>query len=67
MQWIYVLNYSVPERLTLTVDGKVEIDNEYVERLLKFINRKPSECSWLVSDRPLKEIKNVGTITDKTL
>lgn len=60
MQYIYVLDYSTPSRVTIKVAG----DNieERIDDILKINNLKASECSWLISDKPLDDNKVIGTL-----
>lgn len=60
MQYIYVLDYSTSSRVTIKVAG----DNieERIDDILKINNLKASECSWLISDKPLDDNKVIGTL-----
>ena len=60
MQYIYVLDYSTPSRVTIKVAG----DNieERIDDILKINNLKASECYWLISDKPLDDNKVIGTL-----
>ena len=44
MQYIYVLDYSTPSRVTIKVDDDVDI-SEKIDHILSVNDRKASECS----------------------
>ena len=54
MQYIYVLDYSTPSRVTIKVDDDVDI-SEKIDDILSANHLKASECSWLISDKPLDD------------
>lgn len=62
MQYIYVLDYSTPSRLTIKVADDVDV-SEKIDDILSVNNLKASECSWLVSDKSLDDevIPNIIT------
>ena len=62
MQYIYVLDYSTPSRMTIKIADDVDI-SEKIDDILSVNNLKTSECSWLVSDKPLddKEVTDIIT------
>ena len=62
MQYIYVLDYSIPSRMTIKVDDNVDI-SEKIDDILSVNHLKESECSWLVSDKPLDDEVITGAIT----
>lgn len=62
MQYIYVLDYSTPNRITIEVDDNIDIE-EKIDDILSVNNLKASECSWLVSDKPLDDNVMPGVIT----
>lgn len=63
MQYIYVLDYSTPSRVTIKVaDDDVDVF-EKIYYILRVNHLKPSECSWIVSDIPLDEEEVEGIIT----
>ena len=54
MQYIYVLDYSTPSRVTIKVTDNVNV-SENIDDILRANHLKESECSWMVSDRPLDD------------
>ena len=62
MQYIYVLDYSTPSRVTIKVADDVDV-SEKIYDILSVNCLKASECSWLVSDKYLddKEVKEIIT------
>lgn len=62
MQYIYVLDYSTPSRVTIKVDDDVNV-SEKIDDILSVNNLKASECSWLVSDNSLDDEEVAGVIT----
>ena len=62
MQYIYVLDYSTPRRVTIRVAGNVNV-SEKIDDILSVNHLKESECSWLVSDKPLDDEVIPGVIT----
>lgn len=62
MQYIYVLDYSTPSRVTIKVDDDVDV-SEKIDDILSVNHLKSSECSWLVSDKALDDEKVAGVIT----
>ena len=54
MQYIYVLDYSTPSRVTIKVADDVNIEDK-IDDILSVNHLKASECSWLVSDKPLDD------------
>lgn len=62
MQYIYVLDYSTPSRITIKVDDNVDVD-EKINEILDMSNLKASECSWLVTDKRLDDEVSPGVIT----
>lgn len=61
MQYIYVLDYSTPSRVTIKVADNVNV-SENIDDILRANHLKESECSWMVSDRPLDDEVAVGII-----
>lgn len=61
MQYIYVLDYSTPSRVTIKVDDDVDV-SEKIDNILSVNNLKASECSWLVSDKSLDDEEAAGII-----
>ena len=61
MQYVYVLDYSTPSRVTIKVDDAVDI-SEKIDDILSVNHLKASECSWLISDKPLDDNKVIGTL-----
>lgn len=61
MQYIYVLDYSTPSRVTIKVDDDVDI-SEKIDDILSVNNLKASKCSWLVSNKSLDDEEAVGII-----
>ena len=62
MQYIYVLDYSTPSRVTIKVDDDVDIYGK-IDDILSVNHLKESECSWLVSNKPLDDEEIAGVIT----
>ena len=54
MQYIYVLDYSTPSRVTIKVTDDVDI-YEKIDDILSVNHLKARECSWLVSDKSLDD------------
>ena len=54
MQYIYVLDYSTPSRVTIKVADNVNV-SENIDDILSVNHLKASECSWLVSDNSLDD------------
>ena len=62
MQYIYVLDYSTPSRVTIKVADDVDV-SEKIDDILSVNNLKASERSWLVSDKSLDDEEVAGIIT----
>lgn len=62
MQYIYVLDYSTPSRVTIKVDDDINV-SEKIDDILSVNHLKASECSWLVSDKSLDDEVIPGVIT----
>ena len=62
MQYIYVLDYSTPSRVTIKVEDNIDVE-ENIDDILSANSLKASECSWLVSDKPLDDEVSPGVIT----
>ena len=62
MQYIYVLDYSTPSRITIKVSDDVDV-SENIDDILRAKHLKESECSWLVSDKSLDDEEVAGVIT----
>lgn len=62
MQYIYVLDYSTPSRVTIKVADDVDVSKK-VDDILSVNHLKASECSWLVSDKSLDDEVIPGVIT----
>lgn len=62
MQYVYVLDYSTPSRVTIKVNDDVDI-SENIDDILSINHLKASECSWLVSDKSLDDEEVAGVIT----
>ena len=62
MKYIYILDYFISSRITIKVADDVDI-SEKIDDILSVNNLKASECSWLVSDKPLNDEEVVGIIT----
>ena len=62
MQYIYVLDYSTPSRVTIKVADDVDV-SEKIDDILSVNHLKSSECSWLVSDDSLDDEEVEGVIT----
>ena len=61
MQYIYVLDYSTPSRVTIKVADNVDVE-EKIDDILSVNHLKASECSWLVSDKSLDDEVIAGVI-----
>ena len=62
MQYIYVLDYFIPSRITIKIADDVDISGK-IDDILSVNHLKESECSWLVSDKPLDDEIITGAIT----
>lgn len=62
MQYIYVLDYSTPSRVTIEIDDNIDVE-EKIDDILSVNHLKASECSWLVSDKSLDDEEIPGVIT----
>ena len=62
MRYIYVLDYFFPRRVTIKVADDVDV-SEKIDDILSVNHLKESECSWLVSDKPLDDEVITGAIT----
>lgn len=62
MQYIYVLDYFIPSRITIKIADDVDI-SEKIDDILSVNHLKESECSWLVSNKPLDDEEIAGVIT----
>lgn len=61
MQYVYVLDYSTPSRVTIKVADNVNV-SEHIDDILRANHLKESECSWMVSNKPLDDEVAVGII-----
>ena len=62
MQYIYVLDYATPSRVTIKVADDVNIE-EKIDDILNVNHLKANECSWLVSDKSIDDEVIQGVIT----
>lgn len=62
MQYIYVLDHFIPSRMTIKVADNVNV-SENIDDILRANHLKESECSWLVSNKPLDDEVVAGAIT----
>ena len=62
MQYIYVLDYSTPSRMTIKVSDDIDV-SEKIDDILSVNHLKASECSWLVSDKSLDDEVSLDVIT----
>lgn len=62
MQYIYVLDYSTPSRVIIKVEDNIDVE-ENIDDILSANSLKASECSWLVSNKPLDDEVSPGVIT----
>lgn len=62
MQYIYVLDYSTPSRMTIKVADDVDV-SEKIDDILSVNRLKASECSWLITDKSLDDEVIPGVIT----
>jgi hypothetical protein len=61
MQYIYVLDCSTPSRVTIKVSDDINVE-EKIDDILSINHLKASECSWMVSNKPLYDEVAVGII-----
>lgn len=61
MQYIYVLDYSTPSRVTIKVADNVNV-SENIDDILEANGLKESQCSWMVNNKPLDDKVAVGII-----
>ena len=61
MQYIYVLNYSTPSRVTIKVEDNIDVE-ENIDDILSANSLKASECSWLVCNKLLDDEVSPGVI-----
>lgn len=61
MQYIYVLDYSTPSRVTIKVTDGIDV-SEKIDDILSVNHLKSNECSWLVSDKSLDDEEIAGVI-----
>lgn len=54
MQYIYVLDYSTPSRITIKVSDDIDVE-ENIDAILNVNHLRVSECSWMISDTPIDE------------
>lgn len=62
MQYIYVLDYSTPSRVTIKVADDVDV-SEKIDDILRVNGLKESQCSWMISDKLLEDEEIAGVIT----
>ena len=62
MQYIYILDYSTPSRVTIKVADDVNVE-EKIDDILNVNHLKANECSWLLSDKSLDDEVIQGVIT----
>ena len=62
MQYIYVLDYFTPSRVTIKVADDINVE-EQIDDILSVNHLKESECSWLVNGKPLDDEVITGVIT----
>ena len=62
MRYIYVLDYFIPRRITIKIADDVDISGK-IDDILSVNHLKESECSWLVSDKPLDDEIITSVIT----
>ena len=62
MQYIYVLDYSTPSRITIKVNDNIDV-SEKIDDILRVNGLKESQCSWLISDKSLDDEEVAGVIT----
>ena len=62
MQYIYVLDHFIPSRITIKIADDVDISRK-IDVILSINHLKASECSWLVSNKPLDDEVVAGAIT----
>ena len=62
MQYIYVLDYSTPSRVTIKVADDVDI-SEKLDDILSVNHLKARECSWIERNKSLDDEEVAGVIT----
>ena len=62
MQYIYVLDYATPSRVTIKVADDIDV-SEKIDDILSVNHLKARECTWLVSDKSLDDEVIPGVIT----
>ena len=62
MQYIYVLDHFISGRMTIKIADDVDISGK-IDDILSVNHLKESECSWLVSNKPLDDEIITGVIT----
>ena len=62
MQYVYVLDYSTPSRVTIKVVDNVNV-SENIDDILRAKHLKENECTWMVSNKPLDDEIITGVIT----
>ena len=62
MQYIYVLDHFIPSRMTIKIADDVDISGK-IDNILSVNHLKESECSWLVSNKPLDDEVVADAIT----
>ena len=62
MQYIYILDYSTPSRVTIKVADDVDV-SEKIDDILSVNHLKASQCSWMISDKFLDDEEVAGVIT----
>ncbi len=62
MQYIYVLDYFIPSRMTIKIADDVDVSGK-IDDILSVNHLKESECSWLISNKPLDDEVVAGAIT----
>ena len=63
MQYVYVLDYSTPSRVTIKVADNVNV-SENIDDILRANGLKESQCSWLISNKVLDDEVAENVVTN---
>ena len=63
MQYVYVLDYSTPSRVTIKVADNVNV-SENIDDILRANGLKENQCSWLISNKVLDDEVAENVVTN---
>ena len=63
MQYVYVLDYFTPSRVTIKVADNVNV-SENIDDILRANGLKESQCSWLISNKVLDDEVAENVVTN---